>query len=173
MTVVDVRLRPVTLADEAACRAAHEELAAEGFTFLLEDPTLPWPAYVARLDEVARGVNLAPGRVPASFLLADVDGEVVGRASVRYELSDWLERYGGHIGYGVRPAYRRRGYAMEILRHSLSLAQKHGVESALLACDDGNLGSATVIERCGGVLENVLLDPEGGPAKRRYWVPTS
>jgi predicted acetyltransferase len=62
-------------------------------------------------------------RVPATFLVADVDGAIVGRVSIRHELNDHLTHFGGHIGYGVRPAHRRRGYATEILRQSLVIAR--------------------------------------------------
>jgi predicted acetyltransferase len=38
-----------------------------------------------------------------------------------------------------------------------------------VTCDDDNLASATVIERCGGVLENIVPD-DGRAPKRRYWI---
>jgi predicted acetyltransferase len=41
-------------------------------------------------------------------------------------------------------------------------------------CDDDNVASAKVIERCGGVLESVIDDGEGdgeGEGRlRRYWI---
>ena len=70
-------------------------------------------------------------------------------------LNDWLRLEGGHIGYGVLPGHRRRGYATEILRQSLVVARAHGVDRVLVTCDDDNAGSAAVIEANGGV-----LDPE-------------
>jgi predicted acetyltransferase len=168
---VHVLLRPLTEHDEAVARAAHVELAADNFSFLLEDPSLPWPQYVSMLDAVSRGEGLAPGRVRASFLVAEADGEIVGRVSIRYELNEWLARVGGHIGYGVRPAFRRRGYATEILRQALVLARASGVDLALVTCDEDNVASARTIEACGGVLEGTVTDLPHGP-KRRYWVPT-
>ncbi len=62
---------------------------------------------------------------------------------------------------------RRRGYATEILRQSLIVARAFGVDAALLTCDDGNVASATVIERCGGVRDP---DRPGEPPFRRYWI---
>ncbi|HEY5336556.1 MAG TPA: GNAT family N-acetyltransferase, partial [Mycobacteriales bacterium] len=73
----------------------------------------------------------------------------------------------------VRPAYRRRGYATEILRQSLNIARSVGIDSALVICDAGNAGSAGAIERCGGVLERIAAGPPGRGPIRRYWVPTS
>ena len=110
-------LRPLALQDEQVARAAHAELAADGFEFLLElwDGE-PWAQYVDRLHRLSRGVDLPADRVPASFLVAEVDGVVVGRSSVRYELNAWLAHAGGHIGYGIRPHARRRGWATQVLR---------------------------------------------------------
>lgn len=39
----------------------------------------------------------------------------------------------------------------------------------LVTCDETNTASASVIERCGGVLEDVRA-LEDGTAKRRYWI---
>ena len=89
--------------------------------------------------------------------------------SIRYELNDFLAAYGGHIGYAVRPAYRRRGFASEILRQALIIIRAHGVDRVLVTCDEDNLGSAKAIERQGGVLEDTRVDPDG-IRKRRYWI---
>jgi predicted acetyltransferase len=166
----DLVLRPLTTADEAQARAAHEELARDGFDFLLDGGHDDWAAYLAHLADERAGVNLPVGRVPATFVVADVGGVVVGRASIRHELNAWLARVGGHIGYAVRPDYRRRGYATAILGRSLEIARSVGIERALVTCDDDNVASARTIERCGGVLEDVVVD--GTTRKRRYWVPT-
>jgi predicted acetyltransferase len=107
--------------------------------------------------------------VPSTFLLAEDDGEVVGRTSVRHRLNAWLALEGGHIGYGVLAAHRRRGYATEMLRQSLAVARAHGVDRVLLTCDDDNVGSAAVIERCGGLRDAELPLAPGPPPKRRYW----
>jgi predicted acetyltransferase len=37
-------------------------------------------------------------------------------------------------------------------------------------CDDGNVGSANVIERCGGKLDEVIVDDPEKPSFRRYWI---
>ncbi len=108
----------------------------------------------------------------STWLVAEVDGEIVGRTSIRHELNAYLAFHGGHIGYGVRPAFRRRGHATEILRQSLVIARSYGVDRALVTCDDDNIGSAAVIEACGGVLERVVpaVESDDGVAFRRYWI---
>jgi predicted acetyltransferase len=39
----------------------------------------------------------------------------------------------------------------------------------LVTCDDDNVGSAAVIERCGGRRDADLPLAPGPPPKRRYW----
>jgi predicted acetyltransferase len=165
-----LRLRPLRLDDEAAALRAHAELEQDEFPFLLErEPTETWAGYLRKLANYRRGIDLPSDRVPATFLVAVVDGELVGRVSIRHVLNDYLTRFGGHIGYGVRPAHRRRGHASEILRQALVIARAEGIDSVLITCDDDNVASAKVIERHGGVLEDIRPEP-GGPAKRRYWI---
>lgn len=129
---------------------------------------MAWADYIARLSNVRRNVNMPEGLVPAAFLVADVDGVIVGRSSIRFELNECLAHQGGHIGYGVLPEHRRRGHAIEILRQSLVVARSEGVDPALVCCDDDNVASAAIIEHCGGRLENVV-DGDNGPV-RRYWL---
>jgi predicted acetyltransferase len=166
-----LRLRPLRLDDEAAFAAAHRVMAAEGFTFGLGyKPGMEWSEYLRALAEQRAGVNLPAGFVPGTFLVADVAGKIVGRASVRYALNDFLTREAGHIGYAVLPPHRRRGYATEILRQSLVIARANGVERVLVNCDDDNVGSAAVIEACGGRLDSVTQASSGTALIRRYWI---
>ena len=104
------------------------------------------------------------GWVPATELWWIEGDEFLGRVGIRHRLTPALLEVGGHIGYDVRPSARRRGHATEMLRQALVIARGLGIERALVTCDVDNVGSKTVIERNGGVLED---EREG---KLRYWI---
>jgi predicted acetyltransferase len=166
--VSTLRLRELTVDDESWFAGAHEQMKLEGFTFGLGyDVTEPWQSYLTRLDEYRLGPF---GEwVPMTFLVADVDGTLVGRTSIRHRLNEFLAHEGGHIGFGVVANHRGNGYATEILRLSVAVARDVGVERALVTCDDNNVGSTTIIERCGGVFDSVVTSSQGGLV-RRYWI---
>jgi len=166
-------LRPMNLSDEKQAKQAHEELAPDDFEFLFVKEGEQWADYLERVERERLGIGLPEGWVPATFLVAEVEGQVVGRVSIRHALTAHLRQVGGHIGYGVRPAFRRRGYATDILRRSLAVAASVGLGQVLVTCDSDNFGSARVIETCGGVLENVLPGSGGSVGTRRYWVQTA
>jgi predicted acetyltransferase len=167
-----LRLRPLRADDERAFDAAHRTLLADGYHFGLDgyQPGCEWRQYLQRVRDTQAGIALVEGRVPATFLVADVAGRLVGRVSVRHRLNEFLLRMGGHIGYAVLPAHRRRGYATEILRQALVIARAVGVDRVMVTCDDDNVASSTIIERIGGKLESTGLTDDGAKLIRRYWI---
>ena len=166
-----LRLRPLQPADEAEFLAGHRAMKADGFVLGLGlETTSSWPEYLRQLADERQGRNLPADRVPSTFLVADVGGVIVGRTSIRHELTEYLRREGGHIGYGVLPQHRRRGYATEILRQSLVIARSYGIGEVLVTCDENNTGSIAVIERCGGRLDSVVTRTPPAAPVRRYWI---
>ena len=167
---VKLFLRPLRFEDEAEFVAAHRQMGEEQFQFGLRyEPGQAWMGYLHELDGQRQGTVVPEGHVRMTFLVADVARRIVGRASIRHELNERLAREGGHIGFGVLPAYRRRGYATEILRQSLVVARAAGVDRILVTCDDHNVASAATIERCGGRFETVVKAEDGRPI-RHYWI---
>jgi len=162
-------LRRPVLADESVVRQAQIELESDGFVFaweLTDDGS--WAAYLDRLYRLHDGVDLPDGVVTSTFYLAEVNGEVVGSTSIRFDLNEYLSEFGGHIGYCVRPAFRRQGYAATMLLLQIELARDARIEDILVTCLESNVASATVIERCGGEYECSRTRPDGATF-RRYW----
>ena len=76
---------------------------------------------------------------------------------------------GGHIGDGIRPSERGKGYGTELVRLALIECKKLGIHRVLMTCDKDNIASAKTILRNGGVLENEVVNEEG-EIEQRYWI---
>jgi predicted acetyltransferase len=170
-TMSSLRLRPPELADEAEFLCAHTIMAEEKWEFGLRfDPSGSWSEFVGDIRNRRYGIGLPDGWVPETFLIAVVDGIIVGRLSVRHSLSAFLLQQGGHIGYGVLPAHRRKGYATEILRQGLIIARSLGIITVLVTCDDNNVASSKTIEHHGGLPDAPYVPADGSIPTRRYWI---
>lgn len=111
------------------------------------------------------------GRVPDSvFFCLDLDRDIfVGAVNIRHYLNEDLLQCGGHIGDGIRPSERRKGYATAMIRLALEECRKLGIPKVLMTCDRDNVGSAKSIMNNGGVLENEVIN-EDGVWEQRYWI---
>ncbi len=166
-----VTLRPYRLSDESAAVAIHRAMLPD-FHFLLSwDDSMAWADFVRLVGEQRRGVNLPPSLVRGDQLAAVVNDEIVGRVSIRFELNEFLAERGGHVGYGVAPGHRNRGYATEILNRALEMLRAEGVSRVLVTCDEENAASARVIEKNGRVFESHSLPTaQDDVLVRRYWI---
>ena len=79
-----------------------------------------------------------------------------------------LLQCGGHIGDGIRPSERRKGYATAMIGLALKECKKLGIDKVLMCCDKENIGSAKSIQKNGGVLENEI--EKDGTIEQRYWI---
>lgn len=127
-----------------------------------------------KLSEFEEGVNLPQGFVPDTLLFAfNESGAIVGRCSIRHELNDFLTKYAGHIGYGVLPEFRRRGYASRILKQALEFCGRElGLKRILITCDEDNVGSIKTIENNGIMEFTTYMDSRLKIPKRHYWAIT-
>ncbi len=127
--------------------------------------------YVRQCCEMPDPSKLRPGLVPQTvFWVLDAEGLAVGMVRMRHYLNDKLRLNGGHIGYFIKRDRRGRGYGTEALRLALIELSKLGEGRALLTPHADNIPSVRLIERNGGLLEDVLTDPASGTVYKRYWI---
>jgi len=129
-----------------------------------------WLALIALFRDP---LTVPPDRVPqdAYLLVRQSDGRVLGVSALRHSIdNEGWRLFGGHIGYGIRPSERRKGYGKAQLRLLLEEARRLGLGSALLTCRETNEPSRRTILACGGVYENSVFDPARGENMERYWI---
>ena len=105
------------------------------------------------------------------FVVRDSDDKIVGMINVRYNISeDKLKTWASHIGYGIRPTERRKGYAKIALYLGLLEERKLGEEKVLLNCAVDNVGSNKTILSLGGKLEKTIFDEYDKTMTNYYWI---
>lgn len=136
-------------------------------------------SYINNYDEwlikLEKYRNLVPGsiegKVPSEtfMLIREKDNKLIGIIDIRLMLNDYLFNYGGHIGYGIRPTERKKGYASYQLYLALEFCYEKGIDKVLITCDKDNIGSAKTIINSGGILENEVFRDDGRICQR-YWI---
>ena len=138
----------------------------------------PWAIFSPHKDfdeyiklTALREMPTDPKYVPSSLYYAyDEDRNImVGAVNIRHYLNDKLLFDGGHIGNGVRPSERRKGYGTLIISLALKECKKLGINKVLITCYKDNIGSKKSINNNGGILENEVID-EDGKKVLRYWI---
>ena len=155
-------LKPELLAMAEECAAAGDERFRE----VIEN----FSGYMRGLERYEKGIDLPPGDVRNSTFFLVHGERVVGHSALRHQLNPALELEGGHIGYTIRPAARRRGYGTLILALTLERARSLGLERALLTCDTDNTASARIIETNGGRLSGQAVSQRSGKLISQYWI---
>ena len=118
-------------------------------------------------EEYAKSVNRCPGKT--FLLIREDDNKIVGSINVRWNLNEAMLNFGGHIGYGIRPTERRKGYNKLNLYMGIIEAKKVGLDKVMLDCDVNNLGSDKTLKALGGTLERIEIDPSDGILTNVYW----
>lgn len=151
---------------KASFLAAAEEFRPEG---RYTDVT---PENVGRIIERMLLDETAPenGKVPDTVLWLVKGDHFIGRLSIRHRLNAKLEKFGGHIGYELRPSERGRGYGTLILRLGLEWARKIGLKRAMLTTDVTNERSIRVIKANGGELQDRLQIEGRDVDTFRWWI---
>lgn len=145
------------------------EIAGSGSLdrYLKESTYDEWLTKVFTYIDIA---NLPADKIPGLtyFFVREEDDRIVGMINIRLALNDFLRNEAGHIGYCIRPTERRKGYGTQLLRAGIAVCRRVDIEDIIVTCDKVNLGSAGVIQNCGGVLEAELYSEAFGEVIQRY-----
>ena len=111
--------------------------------------------YQGWLEKLEQDRKCVPNeqRVPAEtyYLVREDDNKIIGMINIRLVLNERLQQCGGHIGYGIRPSERNKGYNKINLYLALLRCQNLGIKEVILDCDSSNLASSRTMESLGGI----------------------
>lgn len=129
--------------------------------------TQDWIDYVEAMKE-SQTLTMVPST--QYIYVRESDNKIIGVIQVRHYFNEYLEKYGGHIGYSVCPSERRKGYATQMLKEVLTKCKALGIDKVLITCKTDNEGSRKTIINNGGVYENTVYEPKDKIYLERYWI---
>ena len=110
--------------------------------------------YEGWLEKLENDYNMVPSeeRVPARtyFLVRENDNRIVGMINIRTALNEKLSKFGGHIGYSIRPTERGKGYNKINLYLGLKVCDEYGIDKVFMDADLNNPASWKTMEALGG-----------------------
>lgn len=134
----------------------------------MEDPA-QWVVHTQRFE---LGEDIPEDMVPSTqfIYVRESDQKILGTIQIRHTFTPFLETYGGHIGYSIRPSERQKGYATKMLHDCLPYCRSLGLDRVLVCCMDTNTASRKTILANGGIYDGTVYEPEGQVNFERYWI---
>lgn len=130
--------------------------------------------YISAVESFKSRETLPEGKVVTTqfVYVRKSDNRVVGMIQVRHYFNEYVAKFGGNIGYSVRPSERRKGYATRMLHDILPFCKSIGLDKVLVNCIEGNEGSKRTILNNGGVYESTVYEQDKDRRIERYWIKT-
>lgn len=89
---------------------------------------------------------------PTTVCLMYADGVPVGYIGIRTEIDEDWKRWSGNLYYTVRQSARGKGFGTRMAALALEKCRDMGMQEVYSNACDGNVASARVLEKNGGVL---------------------
>lgn len=114
---------------------------------------------IPTLIKHSEGLELPEGYVPDTYFFLWDDDKIVGLFKIRHYLNDFLRQGAGHIGYGILPDSRGKGYAKKGLQLAIDKCRKIiSEEEIYLSVHKNNPVSLRVQLRCGAYIVGETKD---------------
>lgn len=127
--------------------------------------------WLIKIKESLSEETVSENKIPATTYLCirRSDDRLIGMVNIRHRLNRFLLMYAGHIGDGIRPSERNKGYGTKMVGLALIKAKELGIDRVLMVCKKENIASARTIIKNGGKLENEV-ELDDGDVIQRYWI---
>ena len=132
---------------------------------------LNYEQWLNTIEKESKGIDLLEGRVPSTVYFLMNNDRIIAHISIRHNIdNDFLRLYGGHIGYGVRPSERRKGYATIMLHLALIKCNELGIKDVMISCKESNIGSVKTIENNLGIQKELIYIEDQQMNFKKYWI---
>lgn len=108
--------------------------------------------------QATAGINLKEGYVPDTYYFLWKDEQIIGLFRIRHYLNDFLKNGPGHIGYGILPEFRNKGYATKGLALAIEKCKKiisSSEREIYMSCDVHNQASLSVMKKNNAYIHHV------------------
>jgi len=122
------------------------------------------------VDQIDRKEEIDGYPKNSVFFCIDRDkNKMIGAVDLRLYMTANTCHDGGHIGDGIRPSERGKGYGTAVMGLALEKCKEYGINKVLITCNKDNIASKKAIINNGGIYEYDITD-EDGTIEERYWV---
>ena len=122
-------------------------------------------SYLKKRVSYSEGKGLPEGWPPITMYICIESEIILGAIRVRHGTNDYIEDVIGHIGYETSPKARGNGVATAMLNWVKDNVMEGDV---IVTCDENNIASKRVIEKCGGHYLNFFYSKEESRTVYRY-----
>ena len=157
--------------EQSYCKYIAELGEEERYPFQLDLEHDDFDSLLQRLEDFSNGVNIPSGYVTTSTYWLIEGHELIGVSSLRHHLNARIKECGGHIGLGIRPSHRGRGFGAKLLTLTLQKAHQAGIGEIHIHCHKSNEASVRMIVRNDGVLHSEIKVGNPPETVQRYVVP--
>lgn len=108
---------------------------------------------IPKLLKNSEGLELPDGYVLDTYFFLWNDNKIVGLFKIRHYLNDFLKNGPGHVGYGILPEYRGKGFAKKGLLLAIEKCREIIKEEEIyLSVRKDNPASLRVQQDCGAFI---------------------
>ena len=162
----------IDLGDAYLAMVDEFEAAGEEYPFNnVELARRDFAAFVRELKDEQAGVGLPPGIVAqTTYVLVRNGTTVLGEFRFRPTVPAPYYNNNGHVGYNVRPAERRKGYASHALLLLIDKGRALRLAGLMVPIAAENTASIRTVGKHGATLSRQDTDPESGAVTSWYWI---
>lgn len=155
--------------EQSYCQYIAELGEEERYPFVMDFPHLPFNALVERLNNLARGIDVPQGAVANHTFWLVNQNMLIGVANLRPFLTPSIANIGGHIGLGIRPSMRGKGWSKQLLLATLAKAAEYDLDTVTIHTHSDNKQANAMILSCGCEFDSAVTDDAGNEVLRYVW----